>query len=290
MKRFRTFAAAGRAFLTLLGELLTPEAVSRVLHAVGRALLGAFVLWQVYYLATSFFVAVEDSLRPATAERWPALEQWWPSYVKGEDRFRTDLNELNRKYLKRYGQATNQPQAWSLFAPSVWRVFSFPALELRWDDDHDPGPVETRALERVFLGAVNEPGDVDAFLRYKDFRFRKYETYFIPLPPASDGAFDPWSERWRDRIESDVREYGDNMVAYLRWRWERYEREHPGVPRPTQIILHMRGYAIPPPPGPSPWRFIDYGRHPVARWLPNDSDESGGKVLQRYDPLTDRYE
>ncbi len=52
----------------------------------------------------------------------------------------------------------------------------------------------------------------------------------------------------------------------------------------------MHGYEIPQPPGPSPWRFIDWGRHPVARWLPWKTNQSGMRGFERYDPVTDRYE
>jgi hypothetical protein len=284
-------AKRARAALTFLRELLTPEDANRVIRHAGGALLGAFVLWQVFFLAASFFVRLEETLRTAAAERWPGLEERWPRYARGEDEFHADLNRLQSKWLKRYGQATGQPQAWSLFAPDVARTFFFPAVEVRWDDDHDPWPAETHPHEPILLPALNEPDDVNWFLRYRDFRIRKYESACTPAPAREDLAFDPRGERWANRIESEVSENGDNMLAYLRWRWQQYQREHPGedLPPPTQVILHMRAYAIPPPPGPQPWRYVDYGRHPVARWLPWGYDQSGVRALQRYDPLTDRY-
>jgi hypothetical protein len=286
--------------LTFLAEVVSPDDVNRVIRVTGRVLLGAFVLWQVFFLAASFFYRVEESLRGAAVEEWPALKEEWPRFAKGEDAFHEHLDDFQKKRLKRYGQATTQPQSWGLFAPDVARTFYFPDVELRWDDDHEPGPAETQPRAPVLLPAVNEPADVHAFFRVKDFRFRKYESNCTPAPARVDLAFDPKGERWRSRIDSDVSENGDNMVAYLRWRWREYEsehaeeyrREHDGedLPKPTQVILHMRAYAIPPPPGPDPWRFIDYGRHPVARWLPWREDQSGVRALQRYDPVNDRYE
>lgn len=284
-------AKRGRAALTFLRGLLTPEGADRSVRHAGRVLLGAFVLWQVFFLVASFFVRVEEVLRKAAAERWPVLEAQWPRYARGEDDFHENLSRLQSKWLKRYGEATGQPQAWRLFAPDVARTFCFPEVELRWDDDHDPGPAEAHPREPVLLPALNGPDDINSFLRYKDFRIRKYESSCTPAPARQDLAFDPHGEFWANRIESEVRENGENMVAYLRWRWREYQREHPGEdrPPPTQVILHMRGYAIPPPPGPQPWRYIDYGRHPVARWLPWGYDQSGAHALERYDPLTDRY-
>ena len=106
---------------------------------------------------------------------------------------------------------------------------------------------------------------------------------------AGDAVTSDW-EAVRGRIESEVSEDGGSMAAYLRWRWREYRRLHPDLPEPTQVVLHMHGYGIPPPPGPGPWRFLDYGRHPVARWLPWKYEQSGVKALERYNPETDRYE
>jgi hypothetical protein len=200
------------------------------------------------------------------------------------------MTEMQDEVFKRYGTGTGQVQNWSLFAPNVGKVFSFPLVEVRWDDDHFvPGSVTTQPRLPLILASFNEPADINDYFRYRDFRFRKYETNFIPNPPrGNDNTFD--SNAWRDRISTSVRDDGDNMVAYLRWRWAKYKELNPDAPEPTQVILYMRGYSIPQPPGPDPWRFVYFGQYPVARWLPWQTRQSGTEALQRYDPAYDRYE
>jgi hypothetical protein len=267
------------------------EFVDQWLHFTGRVLLGTFVLWQVLFLFGSCFTEVEESLRERGLAHWTFAERHFPEYVNGEDEFHRTLTKVHKKGLKRYGQATGQPQQWSLFSPNISHALSFGRLEVRWDDDHFEGTaVDSQALEPLVLTGFNEPEDVNCFLRYKNFRVRKYEELIMPTPIIRGGVFDPHSEAWRERLDDSVRENGDNMKAYVRWRWEEYRLRHHELPEPTQIILYMHGYEIPQPPGPSPWCFIDCGRHPVARWLPWKSDQSGMKGFERYNPVTDRYE
>jgi hypothetical protein len=266
-------------------------AVLKACRLVARISLGLFILWQVVFLWASFFVKVEESLREQAASQWSFMSERFPGVLKGEDGFHQGMNYVQKHGLRRYAQATAQHQSWSLFAPSVAEAFSFAAVEFRWDEDRlEPGLVEPYALPPIHLPGVNEPADVNSFFRYKNFRIRRYEMQIAPTPALTDGMFDPKSQRWRDRIVSCVDEDGDNMLAYLRWRWQAYHRQHPALPPPTQIILHIRGYGIPEPPGPSPWVFDSYGQYPVARWLPWKADQSGTKALERYNPLTDCYE
>lgn len=267
--------------------------IPKGLRWAGRVLLGLFVLWQVFYLASSAALDVEKSFRQHGLARSKFLNQRFPHYLNGEDDVHRQATAFQQHTLKPYGQATAQPQRWSLFAPTVADVFSFGELEVRWDDDHlEPGSVATQPLEPLFLLGVNEPEDVHSFLRYKNFRLRKYETALTPVPSRPDGVFDPRTEAWRRRIASSVGDEGAKMAAYLRWRWREYQRRHAedDLPQPTQVILHMHAFTIPPPPGPSPWRFTDLGRHPVVRWLPWKREQSGLQALERYNPLTDRYE
>lgn len=265
--------------------------VRKVFRLAARVLLGLFILWQVVFLWASFFVKVEQSLREDAASQWPFLSDRFPAVLKGEDAFHRSVTKVHTSGLKRYAQATAQVQSWALFAPSVAEEFSFAVVEIRWDDDHlESGSAETYAFAPLLLPGVNEPEDINSFIRYQHFRIRRYEMQIAPTPTRTDGVFDPKSERWRNRIVSAVDDDGDNMQAYLRWRWREYQQQHPALPPPTQIILHIRGYGIPAPPGPSPWSFDSYGLYPVARWLPWKADQTGTKALERYNPLTDCYE
>jgi hypothetical protein len=264
--------------------------VNKAIAVTGRVLLGLFVFWQVFFLVTSSFVRVEEPLRKEAVNKWECLKRWFPAYSKGEDDFHKQLTDVQEKVLKRYATGTGQVQHWGLFAPDIGRVFAFPVVEVRWDDDHFvPGSVTTSPRDPVILPGYNEPEDINAFFRYRNFRFRKYETNFMPNPThGADDKFDP--KRWGGRISSSVQDDGKNMAAYLRWRWEMYKELNPDAPVPTQVILHMRGYFIPPPPGPDPWQFVYYGQYRVVRWLPWHIRQSGTDALEQYDPDNDRYE
>jgi hypothetical protein len=267
--------------------------VKKGIHFCGRILLGLFVLWQVVFLIASLAIKIEATWHDRVASHLPYLNEHYPEYVKGDNAVHQSLTKMDAKGLRRYAQATAQVQQWRLFAPGVSDDFSFAELEVRWDDDHfPPDTVNTHALEPLFLPGVNEPEDVNSFFRYKNFRMRRYEMHISPSPSGRDGAFNPRTYTWTDQIAEAIRDNGGNMAAYLRWRWREYQRQHPdlSLPQPTQVILHVRGYGIPNPPGPSPWRFDEYGRHPVARWLPWKGDQTGVRALERYNPMTDSYE
>jgi hypothetical protein len=269
------------------------ERIRKGIHGAGRVLLGLFVLWQLFFLASSAALDVEKSVREHGLARSRFLSQHFGRFVNGEDTVHQQLTAFQRQTLKPYSQVTAQPQRWGLFAPAVANAFSFGALEVRWDNDHlEPGSVATYSLEPLFLLGVNEPEDVHSFLRYKNFRLRKYETALTPMPVHDGGVFEPRTEAWRGRIAESVADDGAKMAAYMRWRWHEYQRQHAdkALPPPTQVILHMHAFTIPQPPGPSPWRFTDLGRHPVVRWLPWKREQTGQQALERYNPLTDCYE
>jgi hypothetical protein len=79
------------------------------------------------------------------------------------------------------------------------------------------------------------------------------------------------------------------MLAYLGWKLAAFRRERPDLAPPTQVVLYVRLYRVPPPPGPTPWHWEFLGQHPVARWLPEVPVPAGLLPVEAYDPPSDSF-
>ena len=89
---------------------------------------------------------------------------------------------------------------------------------------------------------------------------------------------DPW-----DQQSAAIR-------AYLEWRWRAYQAAHPDVEMPKQVILHVRVYRIPPPPGERPWKWDGPVDRPMARWRPHVHYITGAPPIEVYDLIAQRYD
>jgi hypothetical protein len=291
----------------------------RTLASVGRTcarvLLGLFVVGQLFYLLLANFLGLEEPVRKALVKR-PGAEALAPDYLTGKDAVHKALAEAQR-WTTRWSQLTNQPQSWRLFAPNVVDTIPFVAVELRWDENRLPlvparrqlaplagsHPFDTAVLaaaaqlpppapaaEPQLLLSENEPADVYHYVKLGRFRLRRYEAVFDCLGAATERPFRADSDIWADGIRDVIREEHGSIHAYLRWRLGQFLREHPDLPMPTQVILYVRIYRIPPPPGPEPWRWQSLGQHRVARWLPGGRHDSRYLPIEVYNPRVDRFE
>src|SRR5207248_2564804 len=104
----------------------------------------------------------------------------------------------------------------------------------------------------VVLLSENEPHDLRWFAHVSGFRYRKFEERLTPFAEAADGHFDPESSGWRKKICDRVDDEPVCMRNYLRWRLKVFQEANPGLPPPTQVILLVRAYKVPWPPGPVP--------------------------------------
>jgi len=227
-----------------------------------RVLLGAFVVGQVVFLGGSLVLNLEEAFRPLLDI--PPLRTF---------------NDNERNGFRQYSKLTAQRQQWQLFAPDVSREFAFLEVELRWDDwDLEPGSVPVHPLEPVLLRALEEPQDLNAFVRFRGFRIRRLEA---SVTPEWDNWTD-WNAMFGDGdldenqlpAEEVYPEKAARMFAYLRWRVAAFCREHPELPPPSQVWLWEHGYRI-PEPGSQPWRWQDRSSERVGRWLPNQETPPG---------------
>ncbi len=287
------------------------------LKLAARLLLGLFVLWQFLFLPVYNLLDMESILRRDLRDArqregrvWnviagsgaeAALVEWLDTDQDQEDRGAIG-NALKRPHavVEWWARRTGQEQGWGLFSPNTVDWICFFSVELRWDEPGPPAPLRTPApglSELALTGAAaarrwaatpvrllsdNQPRDVTRFVRFGNFRLRRIEARFdVDLrhnPSAADGGASDWESAIRGRVGDERRE----LIAYLRWRMERYRREHPESPRPTQVVLHARTWTIPPPPSPRPFAWNEEVETPFARWLPGRDGE--GSVLEAYLP------
>jgi hypothetical protein len=261
-----------------------------------QVLLGLFIVWQIIYLVAGNLLNMAQETRssladpdnePKLVQKAAEVVQWLaPGWIKKEGHV-YDADEALSGLTKRWGQITGQVQGWSLFAPSVSEHNTFVAVELRWDGESYPPEL---------LLSDNEPRDPNCFFRLGDFRLRKYESHLdVLLTLHDDEATEAAAaERWRLRIEEKLDTDGKDLLAYLRWRWRKFRQAHPDRPTPSQVILYVRRYSI-PPPEQVPWHWDTnnyqmFDRQPMARWQPGADWEPDYQALEMYNHETGRFE
>ena len=280
--------------------------------------LGVFIIFQLLFLVLANLLGMIKEARSYFPEEWkPTAELLVPGWTKEEGHYWEGANIVD-KALRRYAQATGQYQEWSLFAPSVGDSCAFPAVQFVWDDDPRSAPAQARPLAtlaaadplqaatlwQAFLGqpqrmpaapetflSDNEPRDLHGYVRWGNFRLRRYENNLaLILLYWSEETVKETEERWRDRIERHVRENYDILLAYMRWRVDALlPKNDSSVDRPSQVILLMRSYKILAPDDPQgPWQGPT--EVPIARWQPHVVWDSAHRPLEWYNPVTKMFE
>lgn len=178
--------------------------------------------------------------------------------------------------LGRWENILSQNQNWRMFSPYVNDGVAFVRVEIRWDD-HMPGsPAAAGAPPPVFLRGVNEPADLNNFVRWGPWRFQRYEDYFmgLDLRIGADETPEQAQARWKNMIAHQVGWEWPTINAYLNWRWRKYREEHPEAAEPAQLILLVNCYVI-APPDEAPGTLIGPNVVPIARWQPQKAPLPG---------------
>jgi hypothetical protein len=286
--------------------------------------LGLFIVGQLLFLFLRNGVElVEEARTHLPDDVKPRIERIAPGWRDDRGHLKSLLDTIDR-VTKRYAQATEQLQTWSLFAPSVGRECVFPALLLRWDEESwsappppppvqkggpnlplakgGPGGVMVPAAE-LFL-SDNEPPDMTRFLRIGQFRLRKYEASFsLTLRVWEEDneteaqARERWAGAIRKHLDPDPGDdYGEIILAYMRWRLDQLMKRTGQTEMPAQVILLQRRFQIVKPPADQ--SLIRFSNPPfvagpfvvpLARWQPRARTEEGYSPLEGYDPVTDSF-
>lgn len=240
--------------------------------------LGAFIVGQLGFILTANFLPLVRA--PKTDSGIPGQEAKLSSKINV-------LGGLTNS-LRHWSNLTGQLQGWSLYAPHVPMQATFVAVELRWDED-DIWPAER--VQRLCLRSEIEPVDPAHFYRpFVTFRLLAYEANLgLVMWNWSAESAAKESEVWRQRLAAAVRKGWKPMRAYLQWRQQAYEREHPEMAPARQIILLARMYHIPTPGREFPARPEAVER-PLARWRPGTEPAPGFLPIESFNPVTGRFE
>jgi hypothetical protein len=292
----------------------------RLLRLAGRALLGLFILWQMLFLpAFNLLDGAEGARRDLHEQRrqngswWrlirrvpglePLVDEWLTRGGNDGDKGKLgNLIQRPRQVVRWWAQATGQEQGWKLFATDAVDFSAFPSLELRWNAPEAEDGTQLGALaggpvlalcrapprrfhEPVVLGSDNQPADRRHYLRFGGFRRRRieaqFELDFRPDGRPGEQRAEGWEQQIRDLMSSEYAE----TLAFLRWRLTRFQREHPELPPPVQVILRVQTFLIPAPPGPRPWDWVEGEPVPLARWFPQKKPAE----LEFYCPTVNRF-
>jgi hypothetical protein len=265
-----------------------PDAGPTPRFSNSQVLLGIFIAWQIIFLlGINGLRMIRDLGQEVPRE---AVPREVGALLDDVAESGQSLFQLHGLFV-RWGQLTAQDQNWSLFAPNVGDEVTFLEVELRWDDPQGPaGHRPAHAPE--LLRNPNEPDDLASYLRVGHFRLRKFESFLAMSFWRKEGETQAEAApRWRRRLLKKVGRQWDEYLVYLNWRWQKYHREHPDRPRPTQVILQVRQYTIPPPPDNGKWP--GWKEHPpvrMARWQPGRQVTRGVPPIEVYDPVTGRFE
>ncbi len=132
---------------------------------ISQRLLGLFIVWQLFYMTIANSLETLEIVThrmPETSEKLGEAIQECRDGKQGIDI--PGVSPLIYA-IDKYGQVTEQPQRWSLFAPNISNQSTFLTLELRFDG----------VDESVWLFSENEPKDVTSFVRLGGNRFRSVE-------------------------------------------------------------------------------------------------------------------
>ena len=307
------------------GEDTRPVAAGgpvRLLRRAARVLLGLFVLWQMLFLPAFNLLDGAETARDALQKHrrqdrlgWrlvrsvpglePLVDEWLTRGGNyGDKGTLGNLIQRPRRVVRWWAQVTGQEQSWGLFSPDATDFSAFPSVELRWDDPEaadvarlgslaggpalalPPALPRAAICEPLVLWSDNQPRDRHRYLRFGGFRRRRIDAQFEAKYHRDGQPREHFAELWEQQIRNLMSAEYKATLAFLRWRLAHFRREHPELPPPVQVILRVQTFAIPEPPGPRPWGWIEEEPIPLARWLPQKHADE----LEFYRPTLDRFQ
>lgn len=169
--------------------------------------------------------------------------------------------DITAAALARWGEVTGQAQCWALFATFGVQA-ALPIVELHW-----------HGREPVVLRCYFEPSDPSRYFyapapccRLFNYEYRTV-IYYWACRPTDISSNPELHRREAMRTAYDQRR---STTAYLRWKFDRYRREHTGITRPDYILLKARVLPDPPAGASRTDRPTSY-EVPVARWKPGEN-------------------
>jgi hypothetical protein len=241
-------------------------------------LLGAFILFELIYLpAANAIKLVPLRLPEARGELDDDIQLRGKAYPEPVQRALDSLGAA----MCRWGELTGQAQGWSLFAPLFGHQASLPTVGLVWMTP--PRRWYEELLSRF------EPKDADYYFRLPGTECRLFNYEYRLALLYWTWSWESFAERrgeWRQAALDRVRRQQRSMLAYMRWRMDRYLLDNPGRPTPDAVELYAHLIPTPPPGSVSSRLGMPSGFRTMflARWFPNTALPPGCLPVQAYDP------
>jgi hypothetical protein len=179
--------------------------------------------------------------------------------------------------IDRYGEASGQVQAWSLFAPEFATQSVFPSVECVGLDRRVT--IEPKHLPRDPAHYVRWPGPLSRLDSYDYLLAVVYAGYTEPSV-AERG------NEWRDAVRQRVRDQQRSLESYFRFNLKLFRELHPDRPTPREMILNV---IVMPSPPPGQTERPASMTVPLARWVPDQPPAPGYLPIQAYDPVAKQF-
>ncbi len=242
--------------------------------------LGVFIIWQLFYMTIANSLETLEIVThrmPETSERIGDAIQECRNGEQGIDV--PGVSSLIY-VVDKYGQFTEQPQRWSLFAPNIRTQSTFLALELRFDDFENS----------LWLLSDNEPVDTKSFFRVGGNRLRGIEQNLeINFAFSLDETEEVARERWREQIQEKLARDSEIMQAWIALRVKGFLEQNPQAPEPNEIVIHVRGYEIPSPDASIKEEAGKPYEMAIARWIPDHEYPEDVLPIEAFDPVTNQF-
>ncbi len=265
---------------------------SRRRPTVAQVFLGLFVVWQLLFLLAGNLLGGFPHGEPDEGE----ITDCRSAPATGADAVPLQsLIDRTAGVTDYWSSLTGQIQSWWLFAPDVPHMATFPVVELRWDEGKGGQDSGTAAVAStpspVRLRSVFEPDDPHSYLRFPGSydRLFHYEARLgLIMLTWDEKSVAQYPELWRQAFEERVRRQWKSIRAYLRWRVQQFQGQHPELPPPKQAILLFAIYRT-PLPAQSPPVWEGPIERPLARWHPGVDCSAGYLPVQWCDPVTGHF-
>lgn len=254
-----------------------------MLHAAKRMqclALGLLILWQLVYLAIANSLETLEIVTHRFPETSAAITKILDESRAGEPQ--RPLGSLSSLIyvVDKYGQFTEQPQRWSLFAPNISDQTSFLAYELRWHGEE----------QSAWLLSDNEPENPAEYWRMLGNRVRSVEqnltvSFSFDAGETEQEARERWAGQIRDKLARDH----DILIAHAALRLLEFQADHPDAPVPDEVLIHIRGYQIAPPGADAAGQAFTPYQLAFARWRPTASYSPEVIPVEAFDPVTEQY-
>lgn len=161
-----------------------PPPAGSVLGLIGtvlkRAIIFAFVLWQLFFLA--FRNPVD--LWQEDFEKWAKSQSWWDANKPTWRRYEEDYFDPVSKATKAYSRVFAVEQGWSMFTPNLARRGRFLDARIDFSDGTEIDILSENQIHRYEIDD-NKDGAYrpKPFLRFGGWRQRKLEDSLIDAEP-----------------------------------------------------------------------------------------------------------